>query len=111
MPVPADPKRPFKAYIATAVSALSIFVTAWVSDVDPFTSKEIAAAVVAALIGAGLTGAGTFAIANPPKPVGGAVVRDETGALEGPVNTLVWLLVVVVAIVLVVWLLRVLLAA
>jgi hypothetical protein len=39
------------------------------------------------------------------------VVRDEAGALEGPVNTLVWLLVVVVAIVLVVWLLRVLLAA
>ena len=100
MPVPADPKRPFKAYIATAVSALSIFVTAWVSDTDPFTSKEIAAAVVAALIGAGLTGAGTFAIANPPKPVGGAVAPGEGGYTS---NNLIGLLVTVILVILLVY--------
>ena len=110
MTVPADPKRPWKAYAATALSGLSVFVAAWVADTDPFTQKEIVAALVAAVIGSGITGATTYAVANPPKPAE-PVVHDEFGALEGPVNTLVWLLVVVVAIVLVVWLLRVLLAA
>ena len=100
MPVPADPKRPLKAYVATAVSALSIFVTAWVSDVDPFTAKEIGAAVVAALLGAGLTGAGTFAIKNPPKPPAD-VVRDELGAGE-----LVWIIGLVVLVILIVVLVR-----
>ena len=100
MPVPADPRRPWKAYIATAVSALSIFVTAWVSDTDPFTAKEIGAAVVAALLGAGLTGAGTFAIANPPKPPVD-VVRDELGAGE-----LVWIIGLVVLVILIVVLVR-----
>ena len=102
MPVPADPKRPVKAYIATAVSALSIFVTAWVSDTDPFTAKEIGAAVVAALLGAGLTGAGTFAIANPPKPL-----LDQGGPFKGEagqVNGIISLLVTVILVILLVWL-------
>ena len=96
MPVPADPKRPLKAYIATAVSALSIFVTAWVSDTDPFTAKEIGAAVVAALLGAGLTGAGTFAIANPPKPAGD-VVRDELG--EAYLGLIIGVLLILILVV------------
>ena len=99
MPVPADPKRPYKMYVATAVSALSIFVTAWVSDTDPFTSKEIAAAVVASLIGAGLTGAGTFAIANPAKPVG-PVAPGEGGYTS---NNLIGLLVTVILVILLVY--------
>ena len=96
MPVPADPKRPLKAYIATAVSALSIFVTAWVSDTDPFTAKEIGAAVVAALLGAGLTGAGTFAIANPPKPPAD-VVRDELG--EAYLGLIIGVLLILILVV------------
>ena len=96
MPVPADPRRPLKAYIATAVSALSIFVTAWVSDTDPFTAKEIGAAVVAALLGAGLTGAGTFAIKNPPKPPVD-VVRDELG--EAHVGLIIGVLLILILVV------------
>ena len=111
MPVPADPKRPWKAYIAAALAGLSTFVTAWVSDVDPFTAKEIGAAVVAALIAAGATGGFTFAVANPPKPPAD-VVHDEFGRYEGgAVQLLITLLVLVVAVVLVVWLVRVLIAA
>ena len=106
MPVPADPARPFKAYIATAVSALSIFVTAWVSDVDPFTSKEIAAAVVASLIGAGLTGVGTFAIANPAKPVGGAVGPGEAGQVNGLLSILVTVILVILLVYVVLALVR-----
>ena len=96
MPVPADPKRPLKAYVATAVSALSIFVTAWVSDTDPFTAKESGAAVVAALLGAGLTGAGTFAIANPPKPASD-VVRDELG--EAYLGLIIGVLLILILVV------------
>ena len=100
MPVPADPKRPWKAYVATGVSALSIFVTAWVADVDPFTSKEIAAAVVAALIGAGLTGAGTFAIANPAAPVAAVAGRhrDEAGQVNGLISILVTVILVILLV-------------
>ena len=96
MPVPADPRRPWKAYIATAVSALSIFVTAWVSDTDPFTAKEIGAAVVAALLGAGLTGAGTFAIKNPPKPAAD-MVRDELG--EAYLGLIIGVLLILILVV------------
>lgn len=101
MPVPADPKRPYKAYAATALAALSIFVTAWVADTDPFTAKEIAAAVVASLIGSGITGATTFAVRNPPKPVAGVVV-DEGGYT----NVLGLVVVVLVILILVFVLLR-----
>ena len=108
MAVPADPKRPYKAYAATVLAGLSVFVSAWVADTDPFTTKEIVAALVAAVIGSGITGATTYAVVNPPKPAHRAVVRDETGQAGNPLNLLIWLLVVVVCIVLVVWLIRVL---
>ena len=91
MPVPADPKRPWKAYAAAALAGVSTFVTAWVSDVDPFTAKEIGAAVVAALIAAATTGGLTYAVKNPPKPAAD-VVRDELGAVN-------WLAVIAVAVV------------
>ena len=123
MAVPADPKRPWKAYAATALSGLSVFVAAWVADTDPFTQKEIVAALVAAVIGSGITGGATYAVRNPAKhDTGwkGTVTtdyipdppRNEAGAYEGnPLGLLLWLIAVVVAVVLVVWLLRVLLAA
>lgn len=63
----ADPKRPYKAYIATALSALGTFVAVWVADTDPFTLKEAANAALAALVASGLTGGATFAVRNPQK--------------------------------------------
>lgn len=69
--VKADPKRPYKAYIATALTAVGTFVTFWIADTDPFTMKEIGAAALAALAASGLAGGATFAIPNP-------VVATET---------------------------------
>ena len=67
VPAPDNPKKPYKAYAATALAGLSVFVAAWATDTDPFTSKEIVAALVAAVIGSGITGGATYAVANPTK--------------------------------------------
>ena len=61
----ADPKRPYKAYIATALSAIGTFVAVWVADSDPFTTKEMAQAALAAVVASGLTGGATFSVRNP----------------------------------------------
>jgi hypothetical protein len=63
--VEADPKRPYKAYVSTALSAVATFVTFWIADVDPFTAKEAAGAGVTALVSAGIIGGATFAVRNP----------------------------------------------
>lgn len=63
----ADPKRPYKAYVATAITALGTFVAFWVADTDPFTIKEAASAALAAVVASGLTGGATFAVRNPIK--------------------------------------------
>lgn len=60
-----DPKRPWKAYAATAVTALGSFVAVWVADSDPFTLKEAAQAGLTSIIAAGLTGGVTFGVSNP----------------------------------------------
>jgi len=81
-----DPKRPYKAIAATAITAVGTFVAYWISDTDAFTSKEVGEAALAALIAAGLTGGATFAIPNPivrksdtPPPV--APPYQEGGSL------------------------------
>lgn len=61
----ADPKRPYKAYVATILSAVSVFVSYWIADTDPFTMKEAGEAALLALAASGLTGAGTYRITNP----------------------------------------------
>ena len=60
-----DPRKPFKAYVPTALSAISLFVMAWVADTDPFTAKEAAAAAVGALGASGVIGVLTYATPNP----------------------------------------------
>jgi hypothetical protein len=64
-----DPKRPYKAYVATALTAIGTFVTFWVADTDPFTAKEAAQAALAGLVASGLTGGATFAVRNPQRRV------------------------------------------
>lgn len=63
--IEADPARPYKAYAATALTAVGAFVTFWIADTDPFTTKEIGAAALAALAASGLTGAATYKVRNP----------------------------------------------
>lgn len=60
-----DPKRPYKAIAATALTAIGTFVAWWISDTGDFTSKEVGEAILAALIASGITGGATFAIPNP----------------------------------------------
>lgn len=63
--VVADPKRPWKAIGATAVSFVVTFAGIWIADVDPFTAKEAVGALVTAAIGSGLTGGAAYAVRNP----------------------------------------------
>lgn len=61
----ADPRRPYKAYAATALTAAGTFVAYWIADTDPFTSKEIGQGILLSLVASGLTGGATFAVRNP----------------------------------------------
>lgn len=67
-PVPAveaDPKRPWKAYVATALTAVAAFVTYWIADPGTFDAKDVGEAFLAALVASGLTGVGTYSVRNP----------------------------------------------
>lgn len=63
--VEADPSRPHKAYVASALAAVGTFVAYWVADTDPFTAKEVGQALIAALVASGVTGGATFKVPNP----------------------------------------------
>lgn len=62
-----DKAKPYKAYIATALTAVGTFAAYWIADKDPFTAKEIGEAALAALVASGLTGGATFQVKNPKK--------------------------------------------
>lgn len=74
-----DPKRPYKAYASTALTAVAAFVTFWIADADPFTAKEAAQGGLVALVSAGLIGGTTFAVRNPKR---GRDLTDDRGAGE-----------------------------
>lgn len=63
--VEADPRRPYKAYASTVLSAIAVFVAVWIVDEDPFTWKEAAGAALAALTSSGIIGGATYAVKNP----------------------------------------------
>lgn len=63
--VTADPKRPYKAYAATALAFITIVLSAWISDDGGVSGKEIVAWLISGAIGAGLTGGATFQAKNP----------------------------------------------
>lgn len=66
--VKADPKRPYKAYAATGLAFVGTFVSLWIADTDPFTSKEVAGALLSAAVTSGITGGVTFGVRNPKVP-------------------------------------------
>lgn len=59
--------KPTKALVAGAFVGVSTFVAAWVADTDPFTSKEVAAAAIAAVAASGLAGSVTWVVKNKPQ--------------------------------------------
>lgn len=65
-PAPGTPQTGTKAYVATVLAFLVLFVGQWIADTDPVTAKEVAAWLVYALIGSGLTGGATYITKNKP---------------------------------------------
>lgn len=66
-PTPGTPQTSTKAYVAAALSFVAAFVTYWIADVDPFTSKEVGEAALTAAIAAGIIGGSTHTIKNKAK--------------------------------------------
>lgn len=62
-----DAKKPYKAYVASALSFVAGVVGIWVLDTDPFTLKEFAQACLTSGVSAGIIGAGTYGVRNPLK--------------------------------------------
>lgn len=59
--------KPYKAYVATALSFIAGVIGFWIADTAPFTAKEFAQAVITSGISAGIIGAGTYRMPNPRK--------------------------------------------
>lgn len=66
-PAPGVPQTPYKAYAATVLAFLTIFVGAWIADDGGTNAKEVMGWVLTALIGSGLTGGVTFQVKNKAK--------------------------------------------
>lgn len=81
-PAPGTPQTGAKAYAATALAFLSIFVGAWVLDTDPVTAKEVASWLVNAAIGSGITGGAAFFVKNSAKEEGRAEVLEDLNEID-----------------------------
>ena len=66
-PAPGVPQTPYKAWAATALAFLTIFVSAWIADDGGTSGKEVMTWIISALVGSGLTGVTTFQVKNKPK--------------------------------------------
>lgn len=62
-----DPKKPYKAYLATALAFLVTFGNIWIADSGSFTPKEVVGGLIASAIGSGIVGVGAYAVKNPKK--------------------------------------------
>lgn len=63
--VEADPKKPYKAYVAGAVTGIVAFIAFWVGDDDPFTKKDAGEAFLAGVISAAPSFGLSFVVPNP----------------------------------------------
>lgn len=87
-----DPKKPWKAYVSAASSALLAFIGYYVADTDPFTFKEAAEGFGVALLASGLVGLPTYFTSNPK------VIRPHhDGAEEAGLSELGYVVVVLLA--------------
>lgn len=66
-PAPGTPQSGTKAYLATALTVLTVFASIWISDDDPFTKKEVVQALITGLISGGVVGVPTYAVRNRAK--------------------------------------------
>lgn len=68
-PAPGVPQTPYKAYAATVLAFVTIFVSAWIADDNGTNFQEVLTWVISALVGSGITGATTYQVKN--KATGG----------------------------------------
>lgn len=67
-PAPGAPQTPHKAYAASGIVAVGVFLAFWLlDDGKHFTKDDLQEALTAALVLSGLAGGGTFAVKNKPK--------------------------------------------
>lgn len=64
---PGTPQTSTKAVAATVLAFLTIVVSAWISDDNGTSTKEIISWIVMGLIGSGLTGGATYQVKNKAK--------------------------------------------
>jgi hypothetical protein len=69
-PAPGVPQTAFKAEIAAGLAFLAVFLGAllvgW-TDEDPLETRDFVVALLAALVGGGITGGATYQVSNKPK--------------------------------------------
>lgn len=68
--VEADPTKPYKAYVAGALSGVYTFIALYIADKGGrggFTKDEFLADLGAAILATGLIGGGTFLKKNPKR--------------------------------------------
>lgn len=104
--VEPDPAKPYAAYVSAFLTLVAMVVFAWLTDDTPkkhpdFTMDELKDTVLAALLASGLVGGGTFAVKKPLRRKTGG--RHEAG--QSPVVTA---LLILAALLLLVFLVRVL---
>lgn len=66
-PPPGTPQTATKAYAATAISFVTIVLSAWIADNGGVTAKEVGEWVLLGLVGSGITGGATWRIPNKAK--------------------------------------------
>ena len=103
-------KKAAVALFAGATGVLGVLVVAVTASSDGGTSVTTPEWLQAAIVGLTAIGGslGVYYASNQPRQVA-VRRRDEGGYAGNPLGLLVWLLVIVVAIVLLVWIVRVLL--
>ncbi len=69
-PAPGTPQSATKAYIATGLAFLGVFLTALLAewtDTDPLSARDFVVALAAGVVSGGVTGGVTYQVANRPR--------------------------------------------
>lgn len=70
-PAPGTPQTATKALVATVLTAVTVFVSAWIADDNGTSTQEVLSWIVSALVAAGVVGYPTYQVKNRAKAVVG----------------------------------------
>lgn len=74
-PAPGTPQTPTKALVATVLTVVGAFLTAWIADDGGANFQEVLTWAISALVTGGVVGAGTFQVKNRAKFRSNSVTR------------------------------------